>query len=301
MSSTRNNQERLKSAPPEPALEEETKKKKPNKPDTNQVLSFAIPTEFVDLPSKGKYYPAGHALHGVETLEIRHMTAKEEDILSSQALLRKGIAIDRMLQSILVDSEINIKDLLVGDKNALTVAARISGYGPEYVTTIECPMCATKQEYEFDLEEAAERGASGDLEELADSLDGIELTENNTFLVELPKSGHKVELKMLTGVDEEKLQKHQQAKAKSKVKNQLSTVLTDTLKSIIQSVGEVRDRKQINQFVDMMPALDSRYLRGVYQNLVPNVDLTQEFACEECGHTQALEVPVTADFFWPKQ
>lgn len=297
MSSTRNNQERLGNTDVEASNQQTTQEET----NTVQTLNFAVPTEFVDLPSKGLFYPNEHPLHGVESLEIKHMTAKEEDILSSQSLIRKGVAIDRMLQSVLINKDVQVKDLLIGDKNALTVAARVTGYGADYVTTVTCPACSTEQECSFDLTDIDMTGASFDREELNEQLEGVEITENNTFLVDLPKSKHQVELKMLTGADEDKLTKFQRQKDKTKAKIQPSTVLTDTLKSIITSVAGIKDRKQINQFVENMPAMDSRYLRSVYQKLIPNIDMTQTFVCNECGHEQDLEVPVTTDFFWPQQ
>lgn len=293
--SSRNNQERLGNNDAEASNQQSIQQ------ETNvaQSLNFAVPTEFVDLPSKGLFYPPNHPLHGVESLEIKHMTAKEEDILSSQSLIRKGVAIDRMLQSVLINKDVQVKDLLIGDKNALTVAARVTGYGADYVTNVTCPACSTEQEFDFDLTDVTITGASFDREELNEQLEGVEITENNTFLVDLPKSNLQVELKMLTGADEEKLAKFQ--KQKEKTSNSASTVLTDTLKSIITCVSGVKDRKQINQFVDNMPAMDSRFLRSVYQKLIPNIDMTQTFTCRECGHEQDLEVPVTTDFFWPQQ
>ena len=114
-------------------------------------LDFVSPTEHVELPSRGRGYPQGHPLHNQETIEIKYMTAKEEDILSSQSLIRKGLAIDRMLQSVLINKDVQVKDLLIGDKNALTVAARVTGYGADYVTTVTCPACSTEQEFDFDL------------------------------------------------------------------------------------------------------------------------------------------------------
>ena len=292
MSSTRNNQKRLQTeAPPVDNPETPTKEEQ-----QTQGLSFSVPTEFVDLPSKGLYYPEGHPLHSVDTVEIRHMTAKEEDILASQSLIRKGIVLDRMLQSILVDKDIKIKDLLVGDKNALTIAARISGYGSEYTTRVSCPACGAAQEFDFDLDNHTTVGAAFNRDELNDSIEEVDFTDSNTFVMTLPKSGHQVELKMLTGEDETRLQKYQGKKGK----NEDSSTLTDTLKSIIISVAGHRDRNSINGFVESMPAMDSRYLRKIYQKLVPNIDLTQEFSCNSCGHTQDLEVPVTTDFFWPR-
>lgn len=295
--SSRNNQERLGNNDAEASNEQSIQQEETNQP---QTLSFSVPTEFVDLPSRGLFYPTGHPLHGAESVEIRHMTAKEEDILTSQSLIRKGKAIDRMLQSVLINKNVQVKDLLIGDKNALTVAARVTGYGADYITKVTCPACSTEQQFDFDLTDPAMTGASFDRESINEHLDGVEMTEANTFLVELPKSNHTVELKMLTGADEERLSNFQNQKDKSG-KSQTSTVLTDTLKSIITAVSGIKDRKQINQFVDTMPAMDSRYLRGIYQKLIPNIDMTQRFSCNTCDHEQDLEVPVTTDFFWPQQ
>ena len=102
-------------------------------PNQNQSgLNFVVPTEFVELPSGGKYYTDGHPLTGQETIEIKFMTAKDEDILTSRSLLKKGLAINRFLQNIIVNNEVKVDDLLIGDKNAILTAARVSGYGPEY-------------------------------------------------------------------------------------------------------------------------------------------------------------------------
>tara|TARA_R100000808_G_C2155445_1_gene167965 strand:- start:14712 stop:15611 length:900 start_codon:yes stop_codon:yes gene_type:complete len=299
MSSTRNNQARLDTT----SVDEAPQPAKETKKEQAASLSFAVPTEFVDLPSRGLYYPEGHPLHGVESIEIKHMTAKEEDILSSETLIKKGVAIDRMLQSVMIDKAIKISDMLIGDKNALTVAARVTGYGAEYETRLACPSCDSEQEFEFDLGDLEFVGASfDDRSELNNLLDGVEITDDNTFIITLPKSNHSVELKMLTGADEDKLNKFQNKKIKSQKDKLLpTTLLTDTLKMVIISVSGVKSRDQINQFVDNMPAMDSRYLRGVYQKLAPNIDMTQTFVCGDCGHEQDLEVPVTTDFFWPRQ
>ena len=120
-----------------------------NTPD--QPFSFVVPTEFVELPSKGAFYPVGHPLHNQTTIEIKQMTAKEEDILTSRSLLKQGVAIDRVIQSVIIDRSIDVSSLLIGDKNALVIASRVSGYGNDYNTTVTCPNCETKQDYSFDL------------------------------------------------------------------------------------------------------------------------------------------------------
>ena len=101
-------------------------------PSEEPRLNWAMPTEIVELPSRGRFYGPDHPLHGKTNIEIRYMTAKEEDIITSQALIREGVAVDRMIQSLVVDRSIDVNKLLLGDKNALIVASRITGYGAEY-------------------------------------------------------------------------------------------------------------------------------------------------------------------------
>lgn len=254
-------------------------------------LNFATPTEFVELPSGGKLYPEGHPLHGKDTVEIRFMTAKEEDILTSKALIKKGIAIDRMLQSILVDKSIKVEKLLLGDKNALTMAARISGYGSDYDVQMACPSCESKVKHTFDLEQV--KSVEGkDLSEL-----GLTQTEDGTFLVNLIRTNASVEFRLLTGADESQLLSEvTQTKSSKKEENNS----TSQLKRIIVSVNGERDRQLINQFVQSMPAIDARFLRKVLKDATPDVDMTQEFECPNCGHEEEVEIPFTVEFFWPK-
>ena len=258
---------------------------------TPGTLDFTTPVEFVELPSQGKFYPEGHPLHNKETVEIRHMTAKDEDILTSKSLLKKGLAIDRLLQNVMTDKAIKPDQLLVGDKNAIIIAARQTGYGSEYETNVSCPVCANTSRHEFNLALAEINGPDNC------AAHGAELTDNGTLLITLPKSNVVVEAKMLTGRDEAALVKMQQTKSKHGAGEHN---LTSQFKMFIESVNGHTDRGTISKFVDNMPATDSRHLRTVYGKSVPNVDLTQKFFCEECLTETTMEVPLTAGFFWPK-
>jgi len=264
----------------------------PVPPVDNTPLSFVIPTEFVDLPSKGKYYPAGHPLKDQETIEIRHMTAKDEDILTSRTLLKKGIAVDRMIQNIIVDKAIKIQDLLIGDKNAVIVAARINGYGPEYEVKTACPTCGYKNNTVFNL---SELNTQAEQEEVFEE-HSIEKTDNNTFLLTVPRSKVVVELKLMTSHDETAMA----ARAQKRKKHNLpDTLFTDQLRTIIASVQG--DPSTVGQYINSLPALDSRYIRKIYNLIMPSIDLTQDFVCTECDQEDRLEVPFTTEFFWPKR
>ena len=258
---------------------------------TQPGMSYVSPTELVDLPSKGAFYQAGHPLYNIPTVEIRHMTAKDEDILVNQSFIKKGIVIDRLLGSVIVDKSINVNDLLVGDKNAIIVATRITGYGEEYLTKVACPSCGEISENEFDLAEATKVCIPD-----TDSYKAIQ-TENGTFLLTLPKSGVTLEVKPLTGADEKALIGSEATRKKHKL-NPIG--ITDHMKNYVVSASNDGKPIPAHEFVDNMPAIDSRYLRSAYKDLMPNVELAQHYECAECGYEQELEVPFTSEFFWPK-
>lgn len=253
-------------------------------------LEFSTPTEFVDLPSKGRFYSSDHPLHGVESIEIRYMTAKDEDILTSKSLLKKGIAIDRLLQNIIIDKKVKVTDLLIGDKNALVVAARITGYGAEYLTKVNCPACLEVQQHQFDLEEHAltDGGTSAVAEDVG----------NGVWEVICPRSNVAVGLRLLTGRDEKSLMATEQMRKKN---NLPDAAATSNLKLIIATVNGNAEVQTIAKFINAMPAQDARFLRNTYDDLMPNIDLTQHFECQNCGFDMDMEVPFTTDFFWPKQ
>jgi len=262
-------------------------------PTEEPRLNWAMPTEIVELPSRGRFYGPDHPLHGKTSLEIRYMTAKEEDIITSQALIREGVAVDRMIQSLLVDRTVDVNTLLLGDKNALIVASRITGYGPEYNTTVSCPACTQTTRHTFDLTEQShiefeEAIASGD----------CFLDENNHLVVALPFSQVEVRCRFMTGKDE--LEQFKRAKRKSKTKRDQNN-LTDAFKNYIVSVNGSSDGLDIRTFVEAMPARDSFYLRSLYGAATPNVNMTQNFECENCGHEADMEVPLTVDFLWPRR
>ncbi len=258
--------------------------------DSGGGFSFVVPTEFVELPSQGRYYPEGHPLHGLESVEIRQMTAKEEDILTSRTLLKKGLALDRAIESIIVDKRVKPNSIIVGDKNAIIVAMRVSGYGNEYETKVNCPACAKSQNYIFDLNEANVY-AGDDLESL-----NIVDNQNGTFDVQLPRTGVNVTFRLLTGSDEKMLMTALQNERKKKGTEK---TVTRQLANIIVAVNGDTSAGAINYLVSNIPSMDSRHLRLSYRLAAPDVDLTQHFECEDCGHEQDMEVPLTADFFWP--
>jgi len=252
-------------------------------------LNFATPTEFVELPSRGRHYPEGHPLHGVDTVEIRFMTAKEEDILSSKTLIKQGVALERLLKSVIIDKKIDPSKMLTGDRNALLIATRISGYGEEYNAKVTCPACTNINEVEYDL-------TTSTIIEAEDNNE-VQWNAEGNMLVALPYSGLEVEARLLTGKDEMYLSRLQESKRKKRL---LETSMQDILKTMIVSVNGDNTNDTLTQFITKVPARDIKHLREVYKNNTPNISMAHEFECESCGYGTVVEVPFTVEFFWPQ-
>ena len=257
-------------------------------------FNFVSPTTFVELPSEGKYYPENHPLHGETTIEVREMTAHEEDILADVTLQRNGQAISKLISNIIVDQRINANSLLIGDKNAITIAARINGYGPEYKTTVTCPACGTPNKHAFDLRHLESKHSI-----ISESVTHV---GDRVFEFMLPRSTYNVRIKLLNSIESAQMTKTLEKARKGKNNANLQT---NFLKIIMHSVENkpdgmwYEDRPVIDQFVDSIPAIDAAYIRTMYRSISPDVNMTQDFECAECGHTQDLEVPLNAEFFWP--
>jgi len=258
----------------------------PSAPPMGGMLSFTNPTEFVELPTKGKLYPEGHPFHMMEEVEINYMTAKDEDILASRSLIVRGVVLDRLIQNILVEKGIDPDTLYPGDKNAILVAARVTGYGSEYVSEVKCPSCGEQNEHTVDLQDLP-------LKEIPED---INITSNGTFTVHLPKTGFTTELKLLTTKEQKYLDRNKESKAKN---NLPESSLTDLLKMIIVSVDSVTSRAEIEKFINSMPASDSLLIRRTYASVNPSLDMKQEIECPSCKHIAVREVPLGITFFWP--
>lgn len=255
-------------------------------------LSFIVPTEYVDIPSKGRFYEDGHPLHQKSSVEIKFLTAASEDILTNRSFIRKGTVIEKLLKSLLIDPSIDTDSLLVGDRNAILFAARESGYGADYEAKVACEACGASVNYTFDLAKIKQYEA----QEAPDWKDlGITTTDKGTFIVSLPKSKVSVEIRLLRGKHERFLQ---ELAEKKKAKNLPETTLTDQMRAFIVSVNGLTDQSTIGSFVENMPALDGKYLRMIYKKVCPDMDFVHEFVCSECGFRGDITMPLLTSFFW---
>ena len=254
----------------------------------DKMAGFSVPRDFVMIPSKGRIYPQSSALHNLEEVEVRHLTAADEDILTSRALLRSGKAIDTMLSNVLMNKSINVEELISGDKNAILTFLRITGYGPEYPVEIDCPGCGENIKHEFDLSKLTMRFL--DIEPIA--------AGENRFNLVLP-SGIEIHFKLLNSAEDAKIT-DEQDKLKRATNSPLEKNVTTKYKHQIIAVDGNEEQISINNFVDTMNLRDSRAFRTYLEELEPDVNMEQEFKCRMCGHTEEVDIPVTTGFFWPE-
>ena len=221
------------------------------------------------------------------------MTAKEEDLLTSRSLIEKGIVLDRLIDSLLVNRQTRSRDLLVCDRNAILIAARASGYGYDYKTTIACRNCGHQDSYDYDLNEALVKGprTADELNELS-----VEVLQDGTFKVQIPSSPVDIQFRLLTGHDERAMMDNAERRRKKKLPDRN---VTDMLNYMIVSVMGHEDRETIAKYVDSLPMRDSRFLRKAYESVSPSIELRKEFVCVDCDHTDDITFPFTTDFFWP--
>jgi hypothetical protein len=248
-----------------------------------------FPTETIELPSKGLFYPEGHPLADGR-IELYYMTAKHEDILTSPNLIAKGINVvaDALLRELIATPGVNFRDLLIGDKNAMFIASRILGYGKNYDCLMTCQSCGESSEETINLEEL-------------NSID-VQLPEGhvrgNAFEFVLPISKKTVKFKLLTQGDETDVERELQDYEK-KVGGDISHGATARLRRAILAVDDNSDKAVINQFVQSMPIRDSRALREHARKFTPDIDMSLPFTCPKCGEVAKTEVQVDASFFWP--
>ena len=239
-----------------------------------------FPTEQVTLPSKGLLYSENSPLKG-GIIEMKYMTAREEDILTNQNYIEDGTVIDRLLKSLIVTKGVNYDDLLIGDKNAILIAARILGYGSDY------DFDYLGQRYNVDLTNAVDK-----------HIDKSLIREGkNEFDFTLPTSKINITFKLMTHKDESKIAKELEGLKKLDKKSNKS--ISTRLKHTILSVNGDYEIKTIREFIEnTLLARDSRALRNYIKEIQPDVEITFKHT-DGAGNSKDIDVPIGVTFFWP--
>ena len=245
---------------------------------------FKFPTETVDLPSGGKVYSKDSPLSSGK-IDVKYMTAKEEDILTSQNLIKKGVVVETLIDSLIVTPGVKNADMVIGDKNAVMVAARILAYGSDYEAEVTSPTTGETVTHTFNLADCPFKKIPKDVD-----------TGQNEFTVKLPVSKAEVVFKVLYGRDETAIDK--EIKSHQKLNVQVAPELTTRLKHSIISVDGDVEKGTIYNFVNSMLSKDSLFLRKEMVRVSPDIELRQEI--EIGGEAVDVNIPLTVEFFWPK-
>ena len=251
------------------------------------TATFDFPTQVISLPSEGRVYPESNPL-SKGTLEIKYMTAREEDILADRNLINKGIVLQKLLDSVVVQPGVNADDLVVGDINAVYLATRMLGYGPEYDVEVTDPFSGEKQKVTIDLSKIETK-----------DIDYSKLNPQNRYELTLPVSKKKLVVRLLTHKDEKDINQEIQAMERLTKGKSVGTEVTTRFKHMIVEVDGNSDRGFINKFVPNMLAGDTKALRNFFREISPDLNMKYEFTSEITGETEALDIPFGISFFYP--
>lgn len=253
----------------------------------NDVDSIYASTQVL-LPSKGKLYQLNHPLANQDYIEIREMTAREEDILTSRILLKKGVVIDKVLENCIIDKRIKPLELLVGDRNAILLTLRILGYGQEYSIQAECPVCSETQKVDFNLNNVKIKLLS---------VEPLE-SNKNVFEFVMPKTKCRIRFKLLTALEEQDITRTQENFRKS-TGIEMDNLVTSRITRQILSIDGNEDRSFISKFVSNLPLYDSRAFKNFVSDIEPDIIMKDSFVCKNCGDSNEVDIPITTEFFWP--
>ncbi len=250
----------------------------------NQMVDdeFPVITDTVPLPSKGVFYKNKQA-----TVKIKHLTAEDENILTSPDLIRNGKVLDVLLDNAIIDNSLTADDMLVGDRNAVLMYLRKEGYGDDYEVKINCPSCSE----DFSTIVKISDIEAKPLEKTPDS--------NGEFMIDLPKSGWKLKFRFMNGKDENYLSQLSGKNKKGKKGVVYSNLLTERFLLQIMEVNGNRDKLQIKKAISNMPAIDSLFLREYVADVEPGLKLETNYTCTNCSHNFDGDIPITPKLFWP--
>ena len=249
-----------------------------------------FPTEIIPLPSQGLVYPKDNPLSTGE-IEVRYMTAKDEDILTNQNYLKQGVALDRLYESIVVGNgkgeSVNINDMIMGDRSAIMLAARILGYGPDYSIMVKHPTTGKELETVVDLNALTPK-----------PLDVSLYSNSREFKFTLPISKTDIVIRLLTALEQKAIERDIKAQEKAGIAVRNTTTI---LKHIVVSVENETDPKYIAEFIDnSLLARDSLMLRSYVSDITPDYDLTITVDIPEEDYLETIPLPVDTTFFWPR-
>lgn len=266
-----------------------------NKSDNPFGLSFVVPTEIVKLPSAGHLYQDDSPLKGLREVEVKAVTAAEEDIMINDNFIQQGVVFDRLIDAIMITPNIKSKDLMDCDKMAILMSARKTGYGDLIDFNTSCESCGHEYEMNVSISELMEKSSEKAYSPVSDGEEWHYHMDSNTFSFKLPSTGLDVHIKLLSPSDSKNLDNAKKQKEK------LNLPFNETIefiRSVVVSAEGITDRSSLNKLAEVLPAVDARKIRFVHNKNLPTIKTSQETVCPNCGHEEEKEVPFSLGWFW---
>ena len=249
------------------------------------MSQYEFSTEIISLPSQGKCYPETNPLSS-GNIELKYMTAREEEILTSQSLIKKGVVLDKLFEAIIVDKKVNPDDILLGDKNAIMLATRILGYGPEYKIQIQTST-GENETIKVDLGKVQTK-----------DIDFSKLTSDNRYTFKT-STGNVLVFKLLTHGDEKRIDADVNA-MKRLSNDSMGGELTTRYRYMIVSVDGNEDTKSITDFINnKFLSKDTKAFREHLKVIQPDIKMEFDYTDPETGETEVRSIPMGVNFFWP--
>jgi len=245
-----------------------------------ETYDFSVPYDVIPLPSEGKAYK-----NKKSTLKVHYLTASDENILTSPNLIESGKFLDILISRKVADKDLPYRDLLLGDRNAIMIWLRATGYGEIYNAVVTDPDTGEDFDTEIDLTAMKSKHLT------------IDSDENGEFDFTLPRSGKPIKFRFLTVGDEDDMGRYIESSNK-KGPSSYSNILTFRLGKHIAEIDGNRDRGFISKFIENMLAYDSLSLRTYIDDNEPGLDMNIEIE-RPGGGVIKTTFPFNPSFFWP--
>jgi hypothetical protein len=230
-----------------------------------------FPANIITLPSHGKVYEETSALKSGK-IEMRHMTAYDEDILSNSSYISEGVIFDKLLEALIVTPGVDISELVIGDKEWLLISARILGYGNEYPVSI------------IDAKTDKPVSAILDLSKLKSKEFDKASDDVGCFEYVVSSNNDVIKFKYLSAADA------------SKVADE--SINSTFLKMSIHAINGDTDVNTIEDYLKYeLRAMDSRKLRKHIVESAPGINYETE-AVDDKGATHSAMFQFKLDLFW---
>jgi hypothetical protein len=258
-----------------------------NMGDTPRANDYGGATHFVTLPTKGVHYSKEHPLYEQQTIEIKMLTTKEEDILTNTSYIENGVVMNKFLESIIINKQLKPDSIHDADQMAILIASRVEAYGEDYKVVIDCQKCPEQYEDTVNLSEVLERKIESELE----------TTGHGTCIINLPKSKKVLEFRNLLPYEVKSIEKSIERMKKNGIN---TNFVNEFYQRIIESIDGKADKELISGFVKNMPIKDSRIFKKAYENAITKLDTSFESVCSACAHENKGGLPIQASFFFPE-